>query len=367
MDAGASAEIARLREELRERDERLLTRDAEVATLHEALHAAARDNAFLRAKLKAYLRRAYGSRSEKVPAGQLALDLGEILDAVDDAPAPEAPAPPPDVPDEESAREKPAEKRRKGAHGRGPLPAHLRRERVLHEVPEDRRTCPCCKKPMTAFAEDVTEEVEYVPAQYVVMQHVRPKYSCRQCQEGVVQADLPPRAVEKRRPGPGLLAHIVVSKYKDHLPLNRQCGILARHGIGIARSTLCDWIAGVAETLEPVVAEIGKGVRAGRIVGADETPVVVLDGNDARRRRQGWFFVYRGEGGEVVYDFRPTRARDGPEEFLKDYRGLNARKVSHPGCSMITVSCRDPQDRRRPCSRDPGRGDGGSGRTRPWS
>jgi transposase len=174
---------------------------------------------------------------------------------------------------------------------------------------------------MRPFAEDVTEELEIVPAKLFVREHVRPKYSCASCAEGVVQASLPARPIEKGRPGPGLLAHIVVSKFVDHLPLYRQAGIFARHGIDLPRSTLCDYVAACAEELDPVVRELARTVRASRIVQADETRLLVLEQHDGKRRRECWLWVYRASSGETVFDFRETRSRDGPREFLRGFQG----------------------------------------------
>jgi transposase len=287
------------------------TRDSQIATLERELKEARYDNDLLQLKIADLLRRLYGQSSEKLTPGQ--------LDLLGDAQEPE------DVPDDEATHETPPEKRRKARGGRKPLPEDLPRERVVHEVPEEERACGCCGKTMEPFAEDITEELEYVPAKLFVREHVRPKYACQTCQEGVKQAPLPPRPIEKGRPGPGLLAHVLVSKYVDHLPLYRQSRIFGRFGIDLARSTLCDWVAVCVEELEPIVAKLRRAVLAAKVVQADETPITVLQHHDERKRSQGWLWVYRGKEGETVFDFRPTRARDGPREFLADYEGYLQR------------------------------------------
>ncbi len=291
--------------------EGIAARDTQVATLECELKESRYDVAMLKLKVEDLLRRLYGASSEKLAKGQLTL-LG-------DAPEVE------DVPDDEATHETPPEKRRKARGGRKPLPKELERERVIHEVPEEERMCACCGETMEPFAEDVTEELEYIPAKLFVKEHVRPKYACKACQEGVVQADLPPRPIEKGRPGPGLLAHVLVSKYVDHLPLYRQSRIFDRFGIDLARSTLCDWVAVCVEEFEPIVAELRRAVLASKVVQADETPITVLQHHDKKKRSKGWLWVYRGKGGETVFDFRPSRARDGPREFLKDYEGYLQR------------------------------------------
>jgi len=288
----------------------IAARDALIADLERELKERDQDIALLKLKLDQFARRFFGRSSEKLSPGQLGL-----LEGCDVPPPEELP------PDDEATHETPPEKRRKGRHGRKPLAKDMPRERVVHEVPESERACSCCGETMQPFGEDVTEEVDMVPAKFFVREHVRPKYSCRRCQEGVKQAPMPPRPIEKGRPGPGLLANLIVSKFVDHLPLARQSRIYGRFGFEVARSTLCDWIAVCAEELEPIVALLAATVLGSKVVQADETPITVLEEHDQKRRRQGWLWVYRGQGGETVFDFRPTRARDGPQEFLKDFRG----------------------------------------------
>jgi len=291
------------------------TLQGEVATLERDLKESRYDVAMLQLKVDDLLRRLFGRSSEKLAPGQLDL-LGD---------APQQNDEPDDTPDDEATHETPPEKRRKARGGRKPFRKDLRRERIVYEVPEEDRACDCCGETMQPFGEDVTEELEYIPQQHFVKEHVRPKYACKGCQQGVVQAPMPPRPIEKGIPGPGLLAHVLVSKYVDHQPLYRQSGIFKRFGIDLARSTLCDWVAVCVEELEPIVAELRRRIIAARIVQADETPIVVLENHNEKRRRQGWLWVYRSMPGETVFDYRPTRARDGPQEFLADFEGTLQR------------------------------------------
>jgi transposase len=132
---------------------------------------------------------------------------------------------------------------------RKPLPEHLPREEEVHEPA---CTCPNCGGAMRKLGEDVTEVLEYVPASFKVIRHVRPKLSCRIC-ETIVQAPVPSLPIERGKPGPGLLAHVLVAKYADHLPLYRQSGIYAREGVDLERSTLADWVGRSAALLDPLV------------------------------------------------------------------------------------------------------------------
>ena len=115
--------------------------------------------------------------------------------------------------------------------------------------PASERHCPNCDTAKVRIGADTTEELDYVPASFVIREYVRPKYACGRCQQGVVQAALPARPIEKGRPGPGLLAHVVSSKYADHLPLYRLEQIFERHGVQITRRTLSEWNGAVADLL----------------------------------------------------------------------------------------------------------------------
>ena len=302
--------IADLEREVALRDAMLAERDGTIAARDAALLGERQEIKRLQLMIDRLRHMIFGRRSEQVAKGQTTF-LGEAVEA----------SAPGDAPADEATHETGPEKRKRRAGGRKPLPLDLPRERVVYEVPEAERVCSCCGEAMRSFAEDVTEELEMVPAKLFVREHVRPKYSCAACAEGVVQASLPARPIEKGRPGPGLLSHVVVSKFVDHLPLYRQAGMFARHGVDLPRSTLCDYVAACAEELDPVVQEIRKAVRASRIVQADETRLLVLEQHDGKRRRECWLWAYRASSGETVFDFRETRSRDGPREFLAGFQG----------------------------------------------
>ena len=148
-------------------------------------------------------------------------------------------------------------RRRGRPHGRRPLPAHLPRYRLEHPVAPGDLTCPCgCAR--RRIGEEVTEQLDTHPASLFVLQHVRPKYACTDpaCihSPAVVIADKPPQPIEKGLPGPGLIAHVITSKYADHQPLYRLEGILARHGVDLDRSTLGGWVEAAADLLLPLYA-----------------------------------------------------------------------------------------------------------------
>ena len=155
-----------------------------------------------------------------------------------------------DLAEDEQEAKKPRHKRR--GHGRRHLPDHLPREVIRHEVAESERNCPCCGEVRIEIGHDKSEQLEYTPASFKVLEHRRVKYACRKCQEQVCQAQAPSKPIEKGLPGPGLLAHVTLAKYGDHQPLYRLEDIAARSGIYLRRSTLCDWIAASADLALPL-------------------------------------------------------------------------------------------------------------------
>ena len=160
--------------------------------------------------------------------------------------------------------------RRKPA--RRPLPEHLPRKRIVYPSPS---ACPCCGGVLHKLGEDVTEMLELVPRQWKVIEHVREKFSCRSC-EAITQPPAAAHPIARGRAGPGLLAHILFSKYGLHLPLNRQSAVYAREGINLDVSTLADWVGASAATLMPLVEAIRSHVFAAARIHADDTTVPVL-------------------------------------------------------------------------------------------
>ena len=267
-------------------------------------------------KIEDLTRRLYGRRSERLEdLNQLSLPLELAEEAQRE------------IEDEAKALEEAVEiveeaiKSRKVRRGRRPLPKDLPRKRVVLEPSEEETVCCLCHVGMKKIGEDVTETLEYVPATFQVIETVRPKFACPKCQEGVVTAPLPPRPIEKGRPGPGLLTQVAVSKYADHLPLYRQEQIYERQGIELSRSTLCGWVARVADLVSPVVEEMKRGLLQAKLLQSDDTRVMVQLDERPRRVEQGYLWAYCIPWGEVVYDFTLSRSRDGPSDFLKGFKG----------------------------------------------
>lgn len=152
---------------------------------------------------------------------------------------------------------------------RRPLPDHLPREVAVHEAEE--KGCPACGGSLSKLDEDVSEMLEYVPARFKVIRHVRPKLSCTKC-DNIVQAEAPSRPIARGLAGPGLLAHVLVSKYADHSPLYRQAEIYAREGVDLERSTLADWVGATTELLKPLHEALRRYVMSDHKLHADDTP-----------------------------------------------------------------------------------------------
>ena len=208
---------------------------------------------------------------------------------------------------------------------RAPLPDHLPLETVTHEAP---CVCPACGE--TKFGRIGADErmvLEYVPSHFKRVLHVRPKMSCRAC-ETIVQAPMPTLPIEKGRPGPALLAHVLVSKYCDHLPLHRQSDIYARSGVEIDRSVMAGWVGHMAALLEPLAERIARHVRAGAALHADDTPVPVLDPGRGRTKTGRLWTAVRDERPygstappAAFYLYSPDRKAEHAHALLRGCRG----------------------------------------------
>ena len=206
-----------------------------------------------------------------------------------------------------------------------PLPEYLPRTTQTH-LPQS-SACPDCGGGLRQLGEDVSEVLEYVPACFKVIRHVRPKLSCGHC-ERIVQAPAPSRPIARGLAGPGLLAHVLISKYCDHQPLYRQSEIYARAGVELERSTLADWVGGTSELLGPLVEALRRYVMAGNKLHADDTPVPVLaPGNGRTKTGRLWTYVRddRPAGDTaapaVWFAYSPDRKGEHPKQHLRMFQG----------------------------------------------
>ena len=205
------------------------------------------------------------------------------------------------------------------------LPDHLPRQTRRHEPKET--VCPQCQGELRKLGEDVSEMLEYVPASFVVIRHVRTKLSCTKC-DCIVQAEAPSRPIERGVAGPGLLAHVLVSKYCDHLPLYRQSEMYARQDVELERSTLADWVGSTSRLLQPLVEALRRYVAAADKLHADDTPVPVLaPGQGKTKTGRLWTYVRddRPAGDSaapaVWFAYSPDRKGEHPERHLEKFRG----------------------------------------------
>lgn len=205
--------------------------------------------------------------------------------------------------------------------GRKPLPADLPREDIVIEPDAAEMTCSACGSVKDPIGREVTEKLEYRPASFFVKQYIRPKYACRQCQGDVAIGDLPAMAVDKGLCGEGLLAHIITSKYCDHAPLNRLEGMLQRHGVDLSVSTMCDQVGRCAELLAPLVQRMHQRLLSSPKINTDDTGIPVQSSSRKGSTYTGYLWAYISAAREVVFDFTPTRSREGPLRMLKDYQG----------------------------------------------
>jgi transposase len=271
----------------------------------------------LRQIIKELQRHRFGRRAETLPEDQLLLALEEVeqVEAADHA---------------HSEMERPDRRATRAGHrrrNRGSLPAHLPRIESLVDI--DERSCPCCSGPLHRIGEDISERLDIVPAQFRVLVTRRPKYACRACEDVVVQAPAPARLIEGGLPTEATVAHVLVAKYADHLPLYRQAQIYARQGVNLDRSTLADWVGRAAFLLRPVHERLFEKLKTSGKLFADETTAPVLDPGRGRTKT-GQLFAYarddRPWGGTdppgVVYMYAPDRKAERPIAHLAGFAGV---------------------------------------------
>jgi transposase len=286
-----------------------------ILTQHEQLLSRDNEIEHLKLLLAKLRRQQFGRKSEKLDREieQLELRLDE-LEATQAEKAAPSQTPPVAAPATNAA--KPA---------RRPLPEHLPRE--TRKYPPKQTVCPDCGGELEHLGEDISEMLEYVPARFKVIRQVRPKLACGCC-ERIVQAEAPSRPIERGVAGPGLLAHVLVSKYCDHLPLYRQSEIYAREGVELERSTLADWVGGTSALLAPLVEALRRHVMSGNKLHADDTPVPVLaPGNGKTKTGRLWTYVRddRPAGdatpAAVWFAYTPDRKGEHPKTHLSSFTG----------------------------------------------
>ena len=310
MHATLPDDINALKAMIRERDAAILARDEVVEALREELSGRKVEIEQLKLFIAKLKRMQFGRKSEKLDRQieQLELKL-EDLQA-----------------DEEEAAIETEQRTRvvRARPERKPLPPHLPRQEQIY-LPEP-VACPSCGGDLQQLGEDISEQLEFIPASFKVIRHVRPKLACTCC-DCIVQAPAPSRPIERGRAGPGLLAHVLVSKFADHLPLYRQSVIYAREGVELSRSLLADWVGASSHLLRPLVDAVRRHVMAGEKLHADDTPVPVL-APDNGKSKTGRLWAY-------VRDDRPSGAATPPAVW---FAYTPDRKGIHPQTHLIPFS-----------------------------
>jgi transposase len=303
---------------LADKERALTTLQGQVTVLEEALQAAQATITKLQHQMEQYLKRLYGPRSEIYHPDQLRFDpllLGSVpAAAVSSLPVPPGP-------------QKPDRPRRHTPHGRLPIPDHLERVIINLEVPEAERLCPRTGQPMLLIGYDESEKLEYRPGRLQVNVYRRAKYASPDRvaggEVGVLMAPLPDHPIPKCKADVGLIAHAIVSKYADHLPLYRQDGIFEREGVNLPRSTLDDWALATAEALVPLGAALKQAVLDTDVLFTDDTHLPLLErGRGKTRKARMWVYI-RGAPGPplTAYDFTLDHCKERPAGYLGPYRG----------------------------------------------
>ncbi|MGE5622645.1 MAG: IS66 family transposase [Bacillota bacterium] len=305
-------DIATLKAMVLERESALAAKETVVVELRAQVSTHALEIEHLKLLIAKLKRMQFGRKSEKLDHEILQLELRlEELQA-----------------DEGALHiEQPHRQTNRPAARRTPLPPHLPRDVQFH-LPADTSACCQCGATMKRLGEDVSEQLEYIPARFKVIRHIRPKYACSCC-DHIAQAAAPTRPIARGLAGPGLLAHILVAKYCDHLPLYRQSVMYAREGVTLERATMAEWVGGASGLLAPLVDAIRRHVMAASKLHADDTPVPVLaPGHGKTKTGRLWVYVRddRPAAGTaapaVWFAYTENRKGEHPQRHLARYRGI---------------------------------------------
>lgn len=299
-----------------------------VIQLIQEIRAGRREKESLEYRMHLLLRRLYGRSSEKLDPRQGLLFERAADEAAASAPPSEAVTAaesPSEAPDDA-----PSKKKRKG-HGRRPKPDTLEVREKIHDLTDAEKAALAGDGQLVCIGNEISEHYDYEPSCLYIVRNIQKKYARRPQllesglgpdEKNVIVAAKPPLPIPGGIAGPGLLAHVIVSKAADHLPLYRQERINERHGAFFPRSTTCDWWLACAELLTPLYQVLVTEVLASLVVGTDATRIHVRDGH-LKAQHTGFFWLYRGDERHPLsaFDFSPNQSRDGPQQFLKNYRG----------------------------------------------
>ncbi len=316
-------DIAELKRLLIAREHVIAEHQQTIATLTQQRDEYYLEKLRLEVRLAKALKQAYGPRADRLrDPGQLLLDFGGRLDALP-IEAGDLPAEPDE--DASTQRRRSRRLRTRGRRDIGSL-EHLPLIEHVYELPDELCKCPTCQAARAKIGEAVSYTIEYLPGSFVRIKHIQHKYACRQCEQN---GDNPNIAlatktngspIDKGLPGPGLLAYVVTAKYGDYLPLHRLQHIFARQGFELDRSTMCLWLHDVARLVRPLYDRMVQRVLESHVLATDDTEMPLLQPGKAKKARM---WIYRGDDAHPynVFAFTESRKRDGPAQFLKDFRG----------------------------------------------
>jgi transposase len=282
----------------------------DVETLKTLLRQSLDENVRLKEQIRLMLAKRFGPSSEKQPAAQMGLFNEAEATVAEDAAEPE------------ETLQVPAHERAK--RGRRPLPDLLPRVDVIHDLPESEKVCPHDGTPLKHIGDDVSAQLDVIPATVQVLRHVRRKYACPCCEGHVARAPLPPQPIPRSIASPGLLAYVCTAKYVDALPLYRQENILARLGIDLPRATLANWMIALGELVLPLINLLREQLLGFNLVQMDETTVQVLKEEGRAPTRLSYLWVRRGGPPQhpiLLFDYAPSRAGAVASRLLPGFQG----------------------------------------------
>ncbi len=302
--------------------ELIAQKDAHIGELTRKLEFTQRQLTTLQHQMEQMLRRLYGRKSEQLNPYQLMFDsiilesMNQHPDAGETPQAVEVPVAPQRVKIRKVSRH----------HGRVPIPEHLERVEILLDIPEEQKVCPATGNPLKVITIEISEKLEYRPGKLIVNVYKRPQYALPESADsfaGVIAAAMPDHPIAKCKGDVGLLAHLIVSKFADHLPLYRQDSIFEREGVTIPRATQTSWLMQTYESIKPLEETFRRAIFESDVLFTDDTPIPLqVKGDGKLKKARLWVYVRGGTGPPLTaYDFSIDRSKKRPLDFLKDYQG----------------------------------------------
>ncbi len=296
----------------------------DIAELKQRVISYARECDLLYEQIRLLTARLFGRRSEQFIGSGLGVEQLLLFDMTESLPV--APEPSTAV-GQEATSKVGAHERRKAV--RKPLPSHLPRIPIRHDVPEAERMCGCGAVKLEISAE-ISEQLKFIRPELQVLQHIRPKYACQDCHRvgdttsTIITAPVQPHIIPKSIASPDLLAHVMAAKFVDGQPFYRQEAWFSRMGVPIGRATMCGWALKIAQACGPLLALLWQEVRAGPLIQYDESPLQVLDEPGRAATTKSYMWVALGgqpERRAVIFEYTPTRSSDTPRKRLAGYSG----------------------------------------------